>query len=480
MAGGDPVVAQAPVLVVVTLLHPVQIGADRPALAGRAIQNFATDARIHPLEVARIGDAIQVRSQATGDVGLQVGQHHVRGGQVLADIGTYAWQAARRVVLELVIVVGDIGTDGAGQPDVVAQEQAAAVVRGDLVQDEAVGAPQILPIADVEAAAEGAALGLIQRFARACVWRLQFRAPAQHVFADRAFEIAGERVAADGQVGDGHAHPGSAQGEPVVVIASGVGQDAGCPAQTLGRMQIAGLVAVDVELIAAAGDAFNPEPGVALQFGGDRRPIRGCGRRGACAVVAGRDRTPADRVGLRQQSLRRRIERLWRGRGIAGIATQGQREHGGVAALPGSRELHIAVGYVHQAHVEWRALAQVVAARLTPVVVAVVLNLEQQFVQRRLVGNAAEDADRALEHVAEPELAGLGDIAVGDRAAILEAIINGAQRVGEITSIAQVAGGKTQRCVDGAEVLVGDQVLAGEEAGAAEVAHAKGHFGQPA
>ncbi|MCY1538960.1 hypothetical protein D9M68_745250 [compost metagenome] len=155
MTGQYVVVAQAEVLLEITLLHPVQVGANCPALAHRTVQQLAAHAGVHGFQVATVGHAVEVLVQLARLVQLEHRHGHVRGGHVLADEGAYPWQVTGRVVLELVEVVHQVPAEHAVPPEVALEAVLGSQVGGELVEDEAVGAADVLLVAQAQAVAEG-------------------------------------------------------------------------------------------------------------------------------------------------------------------------------------------------------------------------------------------------------------------------------------------------------------------------------------
>ncbi|MNP39368.1 hypothetical protein D3C76_1329410 [compost metagenome] len=134
------------------------------------------------------------------------------------------------------------------------------------------------------------------------------------------------------------------------------------------------------------------------------------------------------------------------------------------------------VGFEDEAEVDWRVLDLVVVLRLVLVVVAFVFELQRQWVPGRLVSYAAKEGGRSAEVLVAVEVTRLTIVGSGT---FIELVVEPAQRIVHVTTIADVTPCQAQAQVKIAKAFVADKIFAGEQAGTTNVSRTQRHLRHP-
>src|SRR5690606_31169005 len=154
--------------------------------------------------------------------------------------------------------------DGAAQPGTAGEHPVRAGVCRQLIEDEAIRAADDLLQARGKSGGQAAGQGAVvddlalSRTAR----RIQFHVPRHRVQGDVTPRICRQRTAGDAALGDRHVLPVVLQGDPVDARINRTIQYPRRTAETLGEVQVTGLVAVQDQLVLADFHPAQVEAGI--------------------------------------------------------------------------------------------------------------------------------------------------------------------------------------------------------------------------
>ena len=157
---------------------------------------------------------------------------------------------------------------------------------------------------------------------------------------------------------------------------------------------------------------------------------------------------------------------------------QSDAKHGGVAALDAEGDIDRAPDPVHRADVPGRALPLIVGLRFVLIIVAVVLQLQDQRLPGCLVLHTAEQGGWTPKIAPESEIATGGAIAGFSR---IERWKQAAQRVAQVSSPADITPAQTEAPIERASALAPYQIFTRPKSGTRDVAKAErdlGHIGR--
>ena len=374
MPGHDRVIAQGKALIEITLAHPVQIRAQRPALAGRAEQHFRTDAGKHRFQITAINHAVEILIQLLGMAELEQRHGRVGGGQVLAQIRAHAGQSARRVVDEFVEVVDQVGAEQTAPPGVAVEAIFRVRISTELIE-QTIRAADVLLEAQTHAIAEMLRRFGVEGFLVVRHRRVDFGGAVQRLQGFLVVDHFAEGLARQAGFFQRQVIALVDHGEPVDVVVDAVVENPARAANGFGRMEITLLLAIDDQFGIALADALDLVPGILLQTPRHIGPVD--------LLHRGRRRLRRQRFGGRVVGLGRRLA-------ADEIGVKGHAEHRRVAPLPRGAQVDRIGHLEHRAKVDRRVLFDLVVLRLVLVVVAFEFQLQAQPIPRRLVAHATE------------------------------------------------------------------------------------------
>src|SRR5690554_2911763 len=460
--GPGRIIAEAEVLTETALLDPVGIHTDGPAGVEGTIEHLTTHTTEHVLQQAAVGHGVDVAVQLAGPGVLQVLQHHIRGGQILTDMSTHLGQLAHAFEFELVPVVEQVDAQVAADPAVAGKTVLGVHPSQELIEDEPIRAAHVLLVAQVQAPVELVQLGGMQHVlvhhARCCV----DDAAAQILLITTMILVVAQRLSPDTGLADRHAARFVHQGVPVVrTLTQAVIQNARGPGNPFRLVAVGGLLTGYYHFPVADGDVFNREPGVIPQAVADVSPVH---------LLA------ADARGQGATALRLGVQELaWEG--IRQVGTEGNADHGSVAAFPAGCDIDAVADTEHCTEVDPRIRRlEVRITGLRAIVVAIQLQLQAEAIPRRLVFHTAEDGRRPAEIGRGVEVTA----AITHFTASPILIAQPAEGVAHVCPVTQVTPADTEAEVQIMEALAGYQVFAGEQAGTTHVYKAQRNLWQPA
>ena len=197
--------------------------------------------------------------------------------------------------------------------------------------------------------------------------------------------------------------------------------------------------------------------------GGRRRDGR---RRGGDARQRGFvERPPHRRRWQRPRRQRRRLGAVVEQADRIEVGHDCRAQHHGRAALEPGGELQERIRLVHDSAIDRRADVEGVLQRLLLIVARVELELERHPFDRRVIFDAAEQPDLGTAEIIEREIAGTGRCGAGP-----ERGRERAERIGESAAAREIAPPHAAGKIEIVVAAVEDDVLAGEQAGAGDVA----------
>src|SRR5690606_994588 len=241
------------------------------------------------------------------------------------------------------------------------------------------------------------------------------------------------------------------QGVPVVrTLTQAVIQNACRPGNPFRLVTVGGLLPGHYHFPVTDGDVLNRKPGVILQ---------------TVAYVSPVHLLAADARGQGATGLRLGVQELaWEG--IRQVGTEGNADHGSVAAFPAGCDIDAVADAEYCAEVDpgIRRL-EVRSTGLRAIVVATQLQLQAQAIARGLVFHAAEDGRRAAEIGRSVEVTAAVTLCATGTVVIAQP----AEGVAHVCAVTQVTPADTQTEVQIMKALAGYQVFAGEQAGTTHV-----------
>ena len=378
MSRGNAVIVKAEVLLEVALAYVVHVHADCALALERPVQPFRADAAEHLLEIASVNAVVLLVRQPSHVRDLEDRHRETRGRQVLAHVGAHVRQIARAPGLEPVVVVDQPQPPLRPDPGVVADPEARALGRGDLVEHESVGPTERVDEIGAQAGLE-ARSPLLEQLGSA---RRRLRGTGYHclqplVRRHRPRLLRCPRIAVDDMLREIDAAPAVDQREAIDLGRRVAVEHRRRPVDALAPIGGFGVEQRDAQVPPRLLDASDPPSRLSRDLLARRAPVRAF---------------------RRTQRVRhaRRIVQL-RHVGFIELAVEGKADHQPVAALDPGGEIEPARGAIGQSEIPWRAPWLVICERLMLIVVGVALELEQQWLPWGLVLHAAEESGPAPE-----------------------------------------------------------------------------------
>src|SRR5690606_22221566 len=195
--------------------------------------------------------------------------------------------------------------------------------------------------------------------------------------------VVTQRLSPDTGLADGHAARFVHQGVPVIAaFTQTVIQNARRPGNPFRFVAVGGLLTGYYHFPVTDGDILNREPGVILQAVGYVSPVN------LLAADARRQGATGLRLGVQEFARE----------GVRQIGTEGDADHGCVAAFPAGCDIDAVADTEHCTEVDPRIRRlEVRITGFRAIVVAIQLQLQAQAIPRGLVFHTAEDGRRAAE-----------------------------------------------------------------------------------
>src|SRR5690606_22573027 len=208
-------------------------------------------------------------------------------------------------------------------------------------------------------------------------------------------------------------------------------------------------------------DVFNRKSGVILQAIADVSPVH------LLAADARRQGATGLRLGVQEFARE----------GIRQVGTEGNADHGSVAAFPAGCDIDAVADTEHCTEVDPRIRRlEVRITGLRAIVIAIQLQLQPQAIPRGLVFHTAEDGRRAAEIGRSVEVTA----AITHFTASPILLAQPAEGVAHVRPVTEVTPADTQAEVQIMEALAGHQVFAGKQACTTDVYKAQRNLWQPA
>src|SRR5690606_26762023 len=266
----------------------------------------------------------------------------------------------------------------------------------------------------------------------------------------------------DTGLADRHAARFVHQGVPVVrTLTQAVIQNARGPGHPFRFVAVGGLLTGYYHFPVADGDVLNRESGIIFQATADISPVH------LLAADARRQGATGLRLGV--QELTRK--------GVRQIGTEGNADHGRVAALPAGCNVDAVADAEHRAEIDPRIRRlEVRITGFRAIVVAVQFQLQPQAIPGRLVFHTAEDGrrpaeiGRGVEVTAAVTLCPTGTLLIAQPA----------EGVAHVRAVTEVTPANTQTEVQIMKALAGYQVFTGEQTSTAHIHKAQRNLRQPA